>query len=158
MPRSESEYADVEEELVRLFKQLQAELPPEAASLSIKRTKRNGVIVTLNSKNPAAASISAHAENGLALVDFSFGDYGPTWELPIEGQNPRACKQEVLQEVQEMSKAVMAGNCEHKRGFLSVTGIVQVLGHSYKITNMLEFHPKPRLHGTRTYESYVSEK
>jgi hypothetical protein len=153
-----SEYASIEAELVTLFERLVAELPPNAASLEVKRVGRNkeGVLVTLRPQNPDAASMWAHAENCLHLVDFGFGDWEPTWELPIEGYNRKADKREVLKEVEELCKAVMAGNCKHTRGLFSVTGSIQAGGRPYKITEMLVFRRKPPFHGTRIYEPYIS--
>ena len=110
--------------------------------------------MVLKPQNPAACTLSVHGEDGLEAVDFSLGDYGPTWELPIEGDNPRANKHEVLQEVREMCQAVIAGNCKHKRGFLSITGSIHIGERRYRITDLLVFRPVPPLHGTKNYEPY----
>jgi hypothetical protein len=156
MARRGIEYTNIEEDLVALFERLQAEMPRGAASLAVQHLPPNGVVVKLSPRNPASASVWAHAENGRALVDFGFGAYGPTWELPIEGDNPAANKDELMREVEEMCRAVMAGSCQHKRRFLSVTGSVQVRDRPYKITDLLQFRPKPPLHGTRVYQPYIS--
>lgn len=141
-----------------MLKHLLAELPPNVASLEVKRAtpKGEGVIAVLIPQNPAAASVVAHAENGLGLVDFSFGEYGPTWELPMEGYNPKANKKELLQELEEMCRAVIAGNCEHKRGLFSIRANIQVGNRPYRVTDMLVFHPVPPLHGARKYEPYIA--
>lgn len=149
------EYAHIEEELVALLKNLLAELPPNAASLEVRRAGRDGVVATLKPANRAAASIVVHAENGLALVDFSFGEYEPTWELPLEGYSLKPSKKELLKEVEEMCRAVMAGHCEHRRGLLSIRGTIHVGNRPYRVTHWLVFRTAPRLRGTREYESYV---
>ncbi len=135
MSRSSDEYSNIEEELVELLNRLLAELPPNVASLEVKRARSNGegVVVVLKPQNQASAAVVAHAENGHGVVDFSFGEYGPTWELPIEGDNPEANKKELLQEIREMCRAVVAGNCKHKRGFLSITGSIQACGRAYRV-------------------------
>ncbi len=158
MSRRSDEYANIEKELVELLNNLLSEIPPNVASLEVKRAGPNGegVVVVLKPQNPASAAVVCHAENGLGLVDFSFGEYGPTWELPIEGDNPEASKNEVLQEIGEMCRSVVAGHCKHKRGFLSITGSIQVGGCRYRITDLLVFRAVPPLRGTRNYESYFS--
>lgn len=150
------EYEKIEEELTNRLKQLVSELPPNAASLEVGSVPRTGkgVWVTLKPANPAAASIGAYAENGLDMIYFSFGDYGPTWELPIEGYNCDASKEELLREVEDMSRAVMAGNCEHSRGLLSIRGSIQVGGRPYRVTDFFVLRAIPPLRGTRKYEPY----
>lgn len=155
MNRNPDEYSNIEQELVAMFERLVAEIPRDVAILKGNHTPDgHGTIVTLEPRIPAAASVHTHAENGFSLVDFSFGDYGPTWELPIEGRNSDANKVQVLKEVEEMTRAVMAGNCRHKRGLLSITGSLQAGDHPYKITDLLVFRPRPPRHGTRKYEPY----
>ena len=157
MARASLEYAHIEEGLVDLIRRLSSELPPNTASIEIKRHEQegDGVSVVLKPQYPSSAVLSVHAVNGLEAVDFSFGDYGPTWELPIEGHYRQASKQEVLQEIREMCQAVIAGNCKHKRGFLSITGTIQVGERRYKIKDLLVFRSVPSLHGTKSYEPYV---
>lgn len=155
MTRSLEEYGRIEEELVALLRKLLAELPPNAASLEVRPVSNNGIVAVLKPTNPAAASIVTHAENALHLIDFSFGEYEPTWELPIEGYNPNANKTALLLEVEEMCRAVMAGCCEHTRGFLSVSGTIQVGSRPYKVRHTLVWRVTPRLRGTRKYEPYA---
>ncbi len=157
MTKNITEYGNIENELVQLFDRLQAELPPDVASLEVTHLKPGGpgIFVKLKPQNPDAASVWAHAENFLPLIDFGFGDWGTTRELPIEGDNPGAGKSELLEEVYVLSKAVMAGNCRHKRGFLSISGSVQVGDRTYTVTDWLVFWPSPPLHGIRTYKPYT---
>ena len=156
MPGKSPEFANIEEELVALFARLNGELPPGVSSLNVNHTSSMGVVLRLIPSNPKAAEVWVHAENGFGRVDIGFGDYSPTWELPIEGENPGANKQELLEELAAMCKAVIAGNCQHHRGFLSVSGSIQVDGRPYKVTHLPELRTKPPLHGTRKYDPYVS--
>jgi hypothetical protein len=153
------QYRNIEEAIVELFERLLNQLPANTAALDTRRVgdRNEGILVTLRPHNPKSASIWAHAENGLGLVDFGFGEWGPTWELPVEGHNPRADRTELLQEVEQLCKAVMSGRCRHKRGFLTITGSIEVGNRPYRITDMLVFHPRPPLRGTRVYEPYVPE-
>lgn len=153
MSRTLEEYAHIEEELVALLQRLLSELPPDVASLEIRRIS-DGVVVVLKPTNAAVASVVTHAENGFRFIDFTFGEYEPTWELPIEGYNPNADKTALLLEVEEMCRAVMAGWCEHTRGFLSVSGTIQVGSRPYKVRHMLVWRVTPRLRGTRKYKPY----
>ena len=68
-------YAHIEEELIALLNTLLAELPSNVASLEVMRAqpKSNGVIAKLKPRNPAAASVVLHAENGCGIIDFCFG-------------------------------------------------------------------------------------
>ncbi len=100
--RTDSEFLNIEEDLVALFERLLAEMPPNVASLEVRRVGRNkeGLQATLTPRNPWAASLWVHAEKGVGLVDLGFGDWGNAWELPIEGRNRKAGKEELLQEAE----------------------------------------------------------
>ena len=52
---------------------------------------------------------------GLTYVDFSFRERGGTWELPLEGRYKNADNPQLLAEVEEMCRAVIAGNCNKSR-------------------------------------------
>jgi len=153
-----NEYVNLEKELVALFERLIAELPPNVATLDVRRgtQKHDGVVAVLTPTNRAAARVVAHTVNAFGLVDFSFGEYSPTWELPFEGHNSKANEKELLHEVEEMCRAVIAGHCEHKRGLLSIRGSIQVHNRPYRVTNLPVFRAVPRLRGTRKYEPYIS--
>ena len=157
MPLALEDYTQIEEELVALLNELLAGLPPDVATLEVMRTLRqgDGVVAELKPKNPAAASIVVHAQNGFALVDFSFGGYEPTWELPFEGSKSKPSKQELLREVEQMCMAVIAGRCQHNRGLLSISGTIQVGDRPRTVTHFFVLRPTPPLKGTRKYESYI---
>ena len=148
----------IQEDVIALFKSLLAQMPPNIASVEVRRAGRNKhvVEVALTPGNPKAASLWAAVENGSDVVYFGFGHFRNTWELPMEGKNRKAGKDELLQEIEELCKAVMAGNCSHKWGFLSVTASIQVEGRPpYKVTDMPVFRTSLPLHGTRFYEPYT---
>jgi hypothetical protein len=127
---------------VALLQRLLAELPSGIASLDVKAVSA-GTLAVLKPTNRASACITTHAENGLPLIDFSFGEYAPTWELPLEGHNRNANKRQLLLEVEELCRAVIAGHCEHTRGFLSVSGEIRVEGRPYRVREMLVWRVKP---------------
>jgi hypothetical protein len=157
--RTNTEFLRIEEDLVELFECLLAEMPPNAASLEVRRVGRNkeGLQATLIPGNTRAASLWVHAEKGVGLVDLGFGDWNNAWELPIEGRNPKAGKVELLQEVRELCKAVIAGNCRYERGFLSRTATIGVEGGPpYRVTDIPVFRTRPHLRGIRCYEPYTS--
>jgi hypothetical protein len=109
---------------------------------------------TLVPRTPNAASITLHIESPLDLVDFSFGEFSPTWELPTEGRNPAATEEELLQELKEMCRAVIAGQCEHKLGLLSVSGTVRISGQPSTVTDWFVPHIVSR---RVQYSSYARE-
>jgi hypothetical protein len=123
--------------------------------LVIRLTKSDGVVALLIPTNPAAAGIVVYTANGLGLVDFSFGEYPPTWELPYESHNPKANKKELLNEIEEMCEAVMAGNCEHGRGLLSIRASIRVGSRTYKVTHLPVLHAALPLCGTLPYISWA---
>ena len=152
-----TDYLKIEDELVALFERLHAELQPGIASLTVRRSEEHGAQVTIFPKNPRAASVWAHAENGLQLIDFGFGEYEPTWELPLEGENPASSKDELLLEVENLCHAVIAGHCENRRFLLGVGSVVLVGSREYKVRHFPVLWPKPSFRGTRTYQAYSSE-
>ena len=153
MVRNLEEYGRIEEDLVSLLRKLLAELPANVASINV-RSVFGGTVAVLQPTNPSSACVVTHAERGLPLVDFSFGKYSPTWELPAEGYTRDATKAELLLEVEQMCKAVIAGRCEHRRGFLSVSGEVRVGNRSYRARNVLVWRVAPPFNGVQTYEPY----
>jgi hypothetical protein len=152
-----AEYLRIEDELVALFKRLHAELRPGTASLRVRRSEEHGAQVTIFPKNPRAASVWAHAETGLPLIDFGFGEYEPTWELPLEGANPEASKDELLLEVENLCHSVIAGHCENRRFLLGVGSVVRVGSRDYKVRHFPILWPKTPFRGTRKYQAYNSE-
>ena len=91
-----------------MLEKLLSELPPGAAVLRERRTRRDdGTLFELIPSNHDAAAILVHVEDRFDLVDFSFGESG-TWELPVEGRNRNAGIDGILSEVEDMCRAVIA--------------------------------------------------
>jgi hypothetical protein len=109
--------------------------------------------VELTPTNAAAASISVHADDS-AVFTFSFG-LRSFWEFPFE-RRYRYDEKSVIAEIEEMSRAVLAGHCEETRGLVSVTGRIHVCDYTYKTTTIPVFR-LPRF-GTRRYAPYTSNE
>jgi hypothetical protein len=88
----------IHEGVITLFRSLPAQMPPNIASVEVRHAGRNKhvVEVALTPRNPKAASLWAAVENGSDVVYFGFGDFRNTWELPMEGKNPKAGKEELV--------------------------------------------------------------
>jgi hypothetical protein len=84
-------------------------------------------------------------------------EYQPTWELPLEGENPKGTKDELLLEVENLCRAVIAGHCKNRRSFLGVGSVVLVGSREYKVRHFPILWPKPPFRGTRPYQAYSSE-
>jgi hypothetical protein len=143
------------EQLRLLFDRLLAELPQSGAKLNLYRVpKGDGTVIELLPTNCHSASFGVHVDdNGISHLDFSFGRIG-TWELPQEGRNREASPEQLLLEVEQMSRAVIAGKCEETRGLFSLTSRIHVDGYTYKVVD-LPMLPIPPF-GTRKYAPFVS--
>ena len=143
------------EQFKTLFETLVSELPLGTAKVNVYRVPRgDGSVVEVLPSNQKSASFGVHVDDGVAYVDFSFGRIG-TWELPYEGRNHKARAEELILEVEQMSRAVIAGQCDETRGMFSLTSRIYVDGHTYKVVD-LPMMPIPPF-GTRRYAPYVSD-
>lgn len=144
------------EEIKAVFENLLSELPPGTASLNVYRVPKNdGTIIELMPANPEAASIEVHVDDGANYVDFSFGERGGTWELPLEGRYKNADSRQLLAEVEEMCRAVIAGNCNKSRGAFWLTSRIDVDGYTYRLTDLPMFRVP---FGTRQYAAYAAPR
>ena len=143
------------EQLKALFERLLAELPQNAAKINVYRVpKGDGTVIELLPANPHSASFGVHVDDeGIGYLDFSCGRIG-TWELPQEGRNRKASAEQLLREVEQMSRAVIAGKCDETRGLFSLTSKIHVDGYTYKVVG-LPMLPIPPF-GTRKYAPFVS--
>jgi hypothetical protein len=133
---------------------LLAELPQGAAKLNVYRVpKGDGTVIEIIPSNHESASFGVHAEDGVDLVDFSFGRIG-TWELPHEGRNRKPSAEQLLLEVEQMSRAVIAGKCEETRNLFSLTSRIHVDGYTYRVVD-LPMLPIPPF-GIRKYAPFIS--
>ena len=127
-----------------MIEKLLAELPPGTAVLRERRTKRDdGTLFELIPSSQHAAAILVRVEDRLDLVDVSFGESG-TWELPVEGRNRNAEVDGILSEVEDMCKAVMAGNCEYRQNRFSSVSRIFVDGFAYQVRNILQLSMRTR--------------
>ena len=138
-----------------LFEMLVAELPAGTAKVNCYHVRRgDGSVIEVLPSNRESASFGVHVDDdGVEYVDFSFGRIG-TWELPQEGRNHEAGAEQLVQEVEQMARAVIAGECDETRGLFSLTSRVYVEGHTYKVVD-LPMLPIPPF-GTRRYAPYAS--
>jgi len=141
------------ERLRELFERLAAELPPGTASLNVYDVQSGqGSVVELRPANPACADFGVHVEKGSDIVDFSFGL--ATWEFPYE-RRYRNGEKEIITEIEEMSRAVIAGNCEVKRRPFWATSCIHVGEYIYSVSDLPMFPIPP--FGTRRYAPYVNK-
>jgi hypothetical protein len=139
--------------LTELFERLAAELPPGTASLNVYDVQRGkGTVVGLRPANPACADFGVHAEDISDIVDFFFGQ--ATWEFPYERRYQNGEK-DIITEIEEMSRAVIAGNCEVKRRPFWATSCIHVGEYTYSVSDLPMFPIPP--FGTRRYAPYVSK-
>jgi hypothetical protein len=137
-------------ELTALFQRLVDQLPPDAATIEISpATERRPTVISLRPKNPAAAEFGAvlYGSN-VHSVGFDIHD----WEFPYE-RRYRKGEKDVLAEIQEMARAVVAGNCEQERRRFSITGRIHVGDYTYAVTDMPKFCKPP--FGTYKYAPYA---
>jgi hypothetical protein len=109
-----------------------------------------GTVVELNPTNLAAAHFGVHGDDA-EVYSFSFG-VRSQWEFPHE-RRYRKGEKDILTEIEEMSRAVIAGRCKGRRGWFSLNGSISVGDYTYKITN-LPMLPIPPF-WTRSYAPYA---
>jgi hypothetical protein len=109
-------------------------------------------VVDLKPANPRAADFGVHCDD-FEIYSFSFGRLSQ-WEFPYE-RRYRNNEKDVVSEIEEMCRAVIAGNCEERRGWFSMRGRIYVGDYTYNVTNLPIF-PKPPF-GTRRYAPYVQQ-
>jgi hypothetical protein len=139
--------------LTELFERLAAELPPGTASLNVCDVQGGqGTVVELRPANPACADFSVHVDDRFDIVDFSFGR--ATWEFPYE-RRYRNGEKDIITEIEEMSRAVIAGNCEVRRRTFWATSCIHVGEYTYSVSAVPMFPIPP--FGTMRYALYVSK-
>ena len=141
------------EKFKSLFEALVAELPAGTARVNVYRVPRgDSSVVEVLPSNQKSASFGVHVDDGVEYLDFSFGRIG-TWELPQEGRNHRAEAEQLVQEVEQLARAIIAGKCDETRGLFSLTSRVYVEGYTYKVVD-LPLLPIPPF-GARHYAPYA---
>ena len=111
-----------------------------------------GKVVELRPANPACAGFGVHAEDRSEFVDFFFGL--ATWEFPYE-RRYRNGEKDIVTEIEEMSRAVIAGDCEVRRRPFWATSCIHVGEYTYSVSDLPMFPIPP--FGTWRYAPYVSK-
>lgn len=132
-------------ELTALFEKLMQELPSGTAELI---TDDHGI--DLSPTKSGAASCSVHCDE-FQVYSFILGTRS-YWEFPYE-RRYRKNEKTVLEEIEEMTRAVITGDCEEQRGWFSLTGRIWVGDYLYSTTN-LPMVPIPPFF-VRRYEPYI---
>lgn len=136
-------------EITALFERLVAELPAGTAAADVRQVS-TGTVIDVKPTNPASATFGVHADD-FELYSFSFG-VRSQWEFPYE-RRYRNGEKDILTEIEEMSRAVIEGRCEERRGWFSLKGSISVGDYTYKVTN-LPMLPIPPF-WTRSYAAYL---
>jgi hypothetical protein len=126
-------------ELTALFERLVAELPAGTAAVHVAQVAA-GTLISVKPTNPASADFGVHADD-FELFSFGFGPRSQ-WEFPWE-RRYRNGEKDILTEIEEMSRAIIAGNCELKRGPFWLTGKIHVGDYTYKVTDLPMFPIPP---------------
>jgi hypothetical protein len=138
-------------EVTTLFERLVSELSTGLAAVTVRQSPRAmATAIDVTPTNPTSANFGVFADEA-QLYSFSFGPMSQ-WEFPWERRYRKGEKDE-LTEIEEMSRAVIAGRCELTRGPFWLTGKIYVGDYTYKMTDlpMLPIPPFWRRH----YAPYV---
>lgn len=136
-------------EVIALFERLVAELPLGAASVSVSHVSA-GTLVDVKPTNPASARFGVHADD-FEIYSFGVGRRAQ-WEFPWE-RRYRKGEKDILVEIEEMARAVIAGNCEQRKGPFWVTSKIHVGQYTYRVLD-LPMLPIPPF-WTRHYAPFV---
>ncbi len=139
-------------EVTKLFERIVAELPPDSVTLTVDAAPF-GTWLELIPANPSSAKIAVYVDDFESL-NFSFGVIS-TWEFPYE-RRYRNGEKDTLVEVEEMSKAVIAGDCETNRGLFWLTGRIHVGDYTYEVTDLPMLPKRP--FGTHRYQPYIMKR
>ncbi len=138
-------------ELTALFERLVSELPPGTTTLKVREAPpgSGATVIELIPTNPAAAHFGIHCDD---FEVFSVGFERSQWEFPYE-RRYRKGEKDVLTEMEEMSRAVIAGKCDVTRRWFCEIGRIYAEGYTYQVTELPKV-PRPPF-GTRRYAPYV---
>lgn len=138
-------------ELTSIFEKLIEQFPTGVAELSIMDfSKERDAAIELKPANPGAALCGVHFDDK-RIYSFSFGARS-YWEFPYE-RRYRKNEKTAAEEIEEMARAVLDGNCEEQRGWFSLTGRIWIGDFTYRTSNFPMF-PIPPFY-VRRYEPYV---
>jgi hypothetical protein len=118
-------------EITALFERLVAELPAGAAAVHVHQVSV-GTVIDVKPANPASAKFGVLADD-FDLYNFGIGR--SQWEFPWE-RRYRKGEKDILTEIEEMARAVIAGNCEQRRGPFWLSCKIRVGDYAYKMTDL----------------------
>ncbi len=136
-------------EITALFQRLVDELPSGTATVNVSQVSV-GTVICVKPTNPVSASFNVLADD-FELYTFAFAPRA-YWEFPWE-RRYRKGEKDVLTEIEEMARAVIAGKCEQKRGPFWLISRIHVDDYTYKVTSM-PMLPIPPF-WTRQYAPFV---
>jgi hypothetical protein len=139
-------------EITALFERLVAELPAGTAAVYARQVSV-GTVIDVKPTNPASANFGVHADD-FELYSFGLGPRSQ-WEFPWE-RRYRKGEKDILTEIEEMARAVIAGNCEQRRGPFWLVGKIHVGDYTYRVTDLPMFPIPP--FWTRRYAPFVLPK
>jgi hypothetical protein len=134
-------------EITALFERLVAELPAGTAAVHVSQ---GGTVIGVKPTNPASAFFRVLADD-FELYSFSLGRRA-YWEFPWE-RRYRKGEKDVLTEIEEVARAVIAGKCEQRRGPFWLISKIHVGDYTYEVTS-LPMLPIPPF-WTRQYAPFV---
>ena len=134
-------------DLSALFERIVGELPPGTATIQASNNKVD--VLSLRPANPSAADFGVvFDEYDVYSVGFELHQ----WEFPYE-RRYRKGEKDVLAEIEEMARAVIAGNCEYERRRFSLTGRIYVGDYTYGVWDFPKFYKPP--FGIHRYAAYA---
>ncbi|MGH9587139.1 MAG: hypothetical protein ACRD3F_09330 [Acidobacteriaceae bacterium] len=135
--------------MTSLFQRLINELPPGTATIEFApATERRPAAISLRPANSASAEFwVVWDDREVHGVGFGFHE----WEFPYE-RRYRNSEKDVLTEIEEMARAVVAGNCEQERRRFSMIGRIEVGEYTYAVKDVPKFLRPP--FGTRRHAPY----
>ena len=122
-------------EITALFERLVAELPAGTAAVHVRQVSA-GTVIDVKPANPASANFGVHVDD-FELYSFGIGTKSQ-WEFPWE-RRYRNDEKNVLTEIEEMSRAIISGNCELERGLFWLTAKIHVGNYTYRVTDLPMF-------------------
>lgn len=135
-------------EITALFERVVSEFPAGTAAVHVRKVSV-GTVIDVRPTNPASADFSVLADD-FELYNVGIGK--SQWEFPWE-RRYRKGEKDILTEIEEMARAVMAGNCEQTRGLFWLVGRIHVGEYTYRVTNLPKLPIPP--FWTRRYAPYL---
>jgi hypothetical protein len=140
--------AEEEADCLHVMERLLSTLSDGTARLDVKRNS-SGLIFLLIPANKNSANFGLHYDG---CVDVFFGDSGTTFEVEFGHGSQNADFAAALAFTEKVGRAVIAGRCNERAGFLGVRGTVEVDGKPYRVTHFFHFRLFPK---TVSYAPYA---